>query len=197
MNFSKLSLSFYGSYLNLRIRPQLILHFPDPWILCSVIWLHSLPVWHSFYQWLLGGVIIFIRQGLFFSKLYISCLSSLEPYPDYVGVNISLNNFSSLSFLNVYAPPIRSSSTNSKTDSFLPSIIPSSRNLFILGDFNCYQPLWYSKDISDPMGRKYLIGSSPLAPFLSIAQTSRLFSIASMSVALLLTSSLHPPLSCF
>ena len=40
------------------------------------------------------GVIIFVRQGLTFS------LSSLDPY---VGVNISLNNSSSVSFLNVYA----------------------------------------------------------------------------------------------
>ena len=51
-----------------------------------------------------GGVIIFVRQGLSFSELSTSSLSSLDPYTDYVGVNISLNNTSSLSFLNVYAP---------------------------------------------------------------------------------------------
>ena len=51
-----------------------------------------------------GGVIIFIMQGLFFSKLSISSLSSLGPYSYYVEVNISLNDFSSLSFLNVCAP---------------------------------------------------------------------------------------------
>ena len=48
-----------------------------------------------------GGVIIFVRQGLSFSELFASYLSSLDPYYDYVGVNISLNNSSSLSFLNV------------------------------------------------------------------------------------------------
>ena len=52
-----------------------------------------------------GGVVIFVRQGLSFSKLSISSFSLLYPYSDYVGVNISLNNSSSLSFLNVYAPP--------------------------------------------------------------------------------------------
>ena len=51
-----------------------------------------------------GGVIIFVRQGLSFSELSTSSLSSLDPYSDYVGVNISLNNSSSVSFLNVYAP---------------------------------------------------------------------------------------------
>ena len=52
-----------------------------------------------------GGVIIFVKQGLFFSELSTSSLSSLDPYSDYVEVNISLNGSSSFSFLNVYAPP--------------------------------------------------------------------------------------------
>ena len=41
-----------------------------------------------------GGVVIFVRQGLSFSELSTSSLSSLDPYSDYVGINISLNNFS-------------------------------------------------------------------------------------------------------
>ena len=52
-----------------------------------------------------GGVIIFVKQGLYFSELSTSSLSSLGPYSDYVEINISLNASSSLSFLNVYAPP--------------------------------------------------------------------------------------------
>ena len=88
-----------------------------------------------------SGVIIFVRQGLSFSELSTSSLSSLDPYSDYVEINISLNNSSLVSFLNVYAPPIRSSPTDSRTDPFSPSILPSSRNLFILGDFNCHYPL--------------------------------------------------------
>ena len=51
-----------------------------------------------------GSVVIFVRQGLCFSKLSTSSLPSLDPYSDYVGINISLNNSSSVSFLNVYAP---------------------------------------------------------------------------------------------
>ena len=46
-----------------------------------------------------GGVIIFVRQGLSFSELSTSSLSSLDSYSDYVGVNISLNNSSSLSYV--------------------------------------------------------------------------------------------------
>ena len=89
-----------------------------------------------------GGVVIFVRQSLSFSEPSTSSPCSLDPYSDYVGVNISLNNSSSVSFRNVYTPRIRSSPTDSRTDSFSPSILPSSRNLSILGDFNFHHPLW-------------------------------------------------------
>ena len=72
-----------------------------------------------------GGVIIFAKQGSFFSKLFTSSYSSLDPYSDYVEVNISLNGSSSLSFLNVYAPTIRSSTKDSRTNFFSSSILPS------------------------------------------------------------------------
>ena len=88
-----------------------------------------------------GGVIIFVRQGSSVLELSTSSLSSLVLYSDYVEVNISVNDSSSLSFLNVYAPPIRSSPTDSRTNSFSPSILASSTNLFILEDFNCHHPL--------------------------------------------------------
>ena len=72
-----------------------------------------------------GGVIIFVKQGLSFSELFTSFLSSLGPYSDCVEVNISLNNYSSLLFLNVCAPPIRSSTKDSRTNFFSLSILPS------------------------------------------------------------------------
>ena len=72
-----------------------------------------------------GGIIIFVKQCLSFFELSTSSLSSLGPYSDYVEVNISLNESSSLSFFNVYAPPIRSSMKDSRTNFFSPSILPS------------------------------------------------------------------------
>ena len=72
-----------------------------------------------------GGVIIIVKQGLFFSELSTSSLSLLGPYSDYVEVNISLNDSSSLLFLNVYVPPIRSSTKDSRTNFFSFSILPS------------------------------------------------------------------------
>ena len=72
-----------------------------------------------------GGVIIFVRQGSSFSELSTSSLSSLDPYSDYVKVNISLNDCSSHSFLNAYSPSIRASPKDSRTNFFSLSILPS------------------------------------------------------------------------
>ena len=71
-----------------------------------------------------GGVIIFVRQGLSFSELSTSSLSSLDPYSDYIGVNISLNNSSSLSFFNVYAPLFTLLRRMAEPTSFLPPFFP-------------------------------------------------------------------------
>ena len=101
-----------------------------------------------------GGIIIFVRQGLSFSELSTSSLSLLDPYSDYTGVNISLNESSSLSFLNVYAPPICSFPRESRTDSFSPSYLPIFRNPFFLGYCKYHHPLWDSKGASDPRGEE-------------------------------------------
>ena len=71
-----------------------------------------------------GGVVIFVRQGLPFSKLSTTSLSSLDPYSDYVGINISLNNSSSLSFLNVYAPLFASPQRMVEPTPFVPPFFP-------------------------------------------------------------------------
>ena len=71
-----------------------------------------------------GGVIIIVKQGLFFSELSTASLSLLGPYSDYVEVKISLNDSSSVSFLDVYAPPIRSFPKDSRTNLFSLSILP-------------------------------------------------------------------------
>ena len=51
-------------------------------------------------------------------------------------------------------PPIRSSPTDGRTNSFSPSTLPHPRNLFILGDFNCHHPLWDSGVTSDLSGKE-------------------------------------------
>ena len=102
---------------------------------------------------------------------------------------------SSLSFFSVYASAIRSSLTNSRTDPFSPSILYSSKNLFILGNVKCYHLLWDSKGSSDSVGRKYLLESSLLISFLSITLTYLFFPVASLAVGTSLIFSLLPSLS--
>ena len=144
-----------------------------------------------------GGVVIFVRQGLSFSELSTTSLSSLDPYTDYVGVNISLNKSSSVSFLNVYAPPIRSSPTDGRTDSFSPSILPSSRNLFILWTSIAITRFGTQEVLPTPVGRKYSTGSSPQTSSPSMTLAHPPFSIAPPAVAPLLTSPLLPLLLLF
>ena len=50
--------------------------------------------------------------------------------------------------------------------------------------------LWNSKGTSDPVERRYSIGSFPLTSFISMTQTHLLFSIASLAVTPPLTSAL-------
>ena len=119
-----------------------------------------------------GGIIIFVRQDLSFCKLSTSSVSSFDSYFDNVGVNISLNNSSLLSFLNVYTPPIHSSLMDGRTDSFSLFILSSYRNLFVLENFNCHYPLWDSRGTSGPVGRKYLFGLSLLTSSTSITYSS-------------------------
>ena len=123
-----------------------------------------------------GSVIIFVRQGLSFSELSISSLSSLDPYSDHVEVNISLNDSSSLSFLNVHAPLIRSSPTDGRTNSFSPSIFSSSRNHFFLGGLQLPSPLcpsgvevfdWVISSDLLPLNDPDLSFANRLLPFLA------------------------------
>ena len=71
-----------------------------------------------------------------------------------------------MSFLNVYTLPSHSSPTDGRTDTFSPSILSYSRNLFILGDFNCHHPLWDSRVTSDLCGEEVFdwVISSDLLP---------------------------------
>ena len=81
-----------------------------------------------------SGVIIFVRKGLSFSEFSTFSLFSLDPYSDYTGINISLNNSSSLSFLNVYAPPFAPPRRMAEPTPFLPPPEISSfwRNLIAI-----------------------------------------------------------------
>ena len=82
--------------------------------------------------------------------------------------------------------------TDGKSDSFSPSILPSTKNLFILGDFNCNHPLWDSRVTTDPHREEVFnwVIFSDLLP--SMILTHPPFSIAPLAVTPLLASPLLP-----
>ena len=136
-----------------------------------------------------GGVIIFVRQGQSFSELSTS-LSSLDPYSDYVGINISLNNSSSVSFLNVYAPLFAPPQRTAEPIPSLPPFFPSPEISSFWGISIAITPSGTQEVLPTPTGRKYSTGLSLLTSFPSMTLTHPPFSIAPLAVVPLLTSPL-------
>ena len=133
-----------------------------------------------------GGVVIFVRQGLSFSELSTTSLSLLDPYSDYVGVNISLNKSSSVSFLNVYAPPLFAPPQRmAEPIPFLPQFFPPPEISSFWGTSIAITRFGTQEVLPTPVGRKYSTGSSPQTSSPSMTLTHPPFSIAP-----LLTSSL-------
>ena len=108
-------------------------------------------------QTLAGASSFSSSRALSLSERSTSSLSSLDPYSDYVKVNISLNNFSSISFLNVYAPPT----------CFSPK---DSRNNFFLSPF--FPPMWKRKRWIFRASAFATTEKGPLSPLLASASTS-------------------------
>ena len=137
-----------------------------------------------------GGVVIFVRQGLSFSELSTSSLSLLHPYFDYVGIKISLNNSSVVSFLNVYAPLFASPQRMAEPIPSLPQFFPPPEIASFWGTSIAIAPCGTQEVLPTPAGRKYSTGSFLLTSSLSMTLTHPLVSIAPLAVALLLTFSL-------
>ena len=139
-----------------------------------------------------GDIVIFVRKDLFFSELFTSSLSLLDPYSDYVGVNISLNNSSSLSFLSVYTPLFAPPQRMAELTPSLPQFFPPPEISLFWGTSIAITPFGTQKVLPTPTGRKYLTGSSLLTSSPSMTPTHLPFSIAP-----LLTSPLLPLLLPF
>ena len=111
-----------------------------------------------------AGVTAF--SGRLYSFLnFQPCISSLDPYSDYFGIKILLKNSSffvkrlCFSYLLFFS--------ECKSDSFLPFVLPSSRNLFILVTSTVIHIL-----VQTLVERKDLIRSPSLTSFPSITLTS-------------------------
>ena len=122
----------------------------------------------------------------------------LHPYSDYVVINISLNNSSSLSFLNVYAPPLFAPPERmAELIPFLPTFIPPPEISSVWGTLIAITPFGTQKVPLTATGEKYSTGSSPLTSSPSMTPKHPPFSIDPLAVAPLLTSPFPPLLLPF
>ena len=127
------------------------------------------------------GVVTFVRQVLYFSELSICSHSSLDPYSDYVGITISLNNSSSVSFLNVYAPQRMAEPIPFLAPFFPPPELSSFWwTSIVITHFRTQELL------RTPVGRKLLTGSSLLISSPSMTLTHPPYSIAPLLTSPLL-----------
>ena len=81
-----------------------------------------------------GGVLILVKNGLTYTSLSTQSLSSLDPSSDYLAIAFKVKGASRIHLFNVYAPPIRSSSSDSRPKSFSSFLLPSFPTTYIFGD---------------------------------------------------------------
>ena len=113
-----------------------------------------------------GGVLILVKNGLSYTSLSTQSLSSLDPSSDYLAIAVKIKGAAPIHLFNVYVPPIRSFSSDSRPKSFSPFLLPSSPTTYIFGDFNSHHSSWDSHSPEDHSG-KYLFDwllSSDLLP---------------------------------
>ena len=100
-----------------------------------------------------GGVLILVKNGLSYTSLSTQSLSSLDPSSDYLAIAVKIKGAAPIHLFNVYVPPIRSSSSDSRPKSFSPFLLPSSPTTYIFGDFNSHHSSWDSHLPEDHSGK--------------------------------------------
>ena len=112
-----------------------------------------------------GGVLILVKNGLTYTSLSTQSLSSLDPSSDYLAIAVKVKGASPIHLFNVYVPPIRSSSSDSRPKSS-PFLLPSSRTTYIFGNFNSHHSFWDSHSLEDQSGKELFdwLLSSDLLP---------------------------------
>ena len=112
-------------------------------------------------------------------------------------VNISLNNSSSLSFLDVYAPLLAPPQRMAEPTPFLPPFFPPPEISSFWGTSIAITPSGTREIFPTPLGRKCSTGLSLLTSSLSMTLIHPPLSTAPLAVAPLLTSRLLPLLLLF
>ena len=100
-----------------------------------------------------GGVLILVKTSLSYTLLSTRSLSSLDPSSDYLAIAVKIKGAPPIHLFNVYVPPIRSSSSDSRPKSFSPFLLPSSPTTYIFGNFNSHHSSWDSHSSENHSGK--------------------------------------------
>ena len=113
-----------------------------------------------------GGILILVKSGLTCTLLSTQPLSSLDSSSDYLAIAVKVKGASPIHLFNVYVPPIRSPSSDSRPKSFSPFLLPSFPTTYIFGDFNSHHSSWDSHSPEDQSGKELFdwLLSSDLLP---------------------------------
>ena len=101
-----------------------------------------------------GGVLILVKNVLTYTSLSTKSLSSLHPSSDYLAIAVKVKGASPIHLFNVYVPPIRSSSSDSRPKSFTPFLLLSfPTTTYIFGVFNSHHSSWDSHSPENQSGK--------------------------------------------
>ena len=89
-----------------------------------------------------GGVAIFVKHGLMFSRIDNTPIHPSDLNTEWCGITVSTEK-GDLQIYNLYCPPIRTGNRgDERVDNFDPSTLPANSRTIILGDFNAHHELW-------------------------------------------------------
>ena len=100
-----------------------------------------------------GGVFILVKNGLTYTSLSAQSLSSLDPSSDYLAITVKIKGASPIHLFNVYVPPIRSSSSDSRPKVLLTLSLTIIHYYLFFGDFNGHHSSWDSHSPEDQLGK--------------------------------------------
>jgi ribonuclease HI len=103
-----------------------------------------------------GGVAILIRDNIKYSQDKTRATTAADLTTETVRAKVypTENPKFCLNFTSIYIPPIRTSSSDSRVQSFDERALPNGRNCFIMGDFNGHSQLWDNYHSADAIGRQ-------------------------------------------
>ena len=108
-----------------------------------------------------GGVAIAIREGIDFQINEDQILAPNDRTTEAISATIYTGQ-SSTRLVNLYVPPIRTSTLDQRSQNFDPQHLPAGRRVIVAGDINGHSPAWEAGATTDSIGElveDWIVGS--------------------------------------